>query len=100
MTLGDLEARFANVSAERTHHQDQQLGTVACREALAAAGMGNYGVGAVLVDPNGKIAEQGRNSVFFPHFRSDLHAEMVVMNAFEERYPAIDNMEVTRSSVP
>ena len=92
MTLGDLEARFANVSAERTHHRDQQLGTVACREALAAAGMGNYGVGAVLVDPNGYVVEQGRNSVFFPHFRSDLHAEMVVMNAFEERYPTIDNM--------
>jgi tRNA(Arg) A34 adenosine deaminase TadA len=90
MTLGDLEARFTNVSAERTHHRDQQLGTVACREALAAAGMGNYGVGAVLVDPNGYVVEQGRNSVFFPHFRSDLHAEMVVMNAFEERYPAID----------
>ena len=92
MTLADLGARFAKVSAERTHHRDQQLGNIACREALAAAEMGNYGVGAVLVDPNGTVVEQGRNSVFFPHFRSDLHAEMVVMNAFEERYPAVDNM--------
>jgi cytosine deaminase len=90
MTLRDLEARFANVSAERTHLRDQQLGTVACREALAAAGMGNYGVGAVLVDPKGTVVEQGRNLVFFPHFRSDLHAEMVVMNAFEERYSVVD----------
>lgn len=43
MTLGELEARFANVSVERTHHRDQQLGTLACREALAAAGMGTTG---------------------------------------------------------
>jgi hypothetical protein len=40
MTLGELEVRFGNVSAERTHHTDQQLGMLACREALAAAGMG------------------------------------------------------------
>src|SRR5262249_58387328 len=53
---------------------------------------GNYGVGAVLVDPRGEILEQGRNRVFFPNFRSDFHAEMVTMNAFEERHPEVDNM--------
>ena len=57
-----------------------------------AARTGNYGVGAVLVDPEGQIAEQGRNMVFFPHFRSDLHAEMVVMTAFEQRHPAAESM--------
>jgi len=51
MTLADLEAVFVSVSAERTHHKDQDLGIVACAEALAAARSGNYGVGAVLVDP-------------------------------------------------
>ncbi len=61
MTIEDLEARFATVSAERTHHRDQHLGIVACTEALAAAKTGNYGVGAVLVDPKGEIVEQGRN---------------------------------------
>jgi hypothetical protein len=54
MTLTDLEVSFAHVSAERTHHKDQDLGIVACAEALAAARAGNYGVGAVLVDPRGK----------------------------------------------
>lgn len=92
MTLSDLESRFAHVSTEPAEHRDQELGVVACREALTAARVGNYGVGAVLVDPNGRVVEQGRNAVFFPHFRSDLHAEMVVMNAFEERHPAMDNM--------
>jgi tRNA(Arg) A34 adenosine deaminase TadA len=92
MTLADLEARLVHLSAERTTHRDQTLGVVACAEALAAARAGNYGVGAVLVDPQGEILEQGRNAVFFPRFRSDFHAEMVTMNAFEERHPHVDSM--------
>src|SRR5262245_584440 len=92
MTLQDLEARFAVVSAEPTHYQDQQVGMVACREALVAAQRGNYGVGAALVNPGGGVVAQGQNTVFYPHFRSDLHAEMVVMNVFEERHPEVDSM--------
>lgn len=92
MTLEDLEARFPALVGERTHHRDQRLGVLACSEALAAARTGNYGVGAVLIDPGGELLERGRNSVFFPHFRSDMHAEMVVMTAFEERRPAVENM--------
>ena len=92
MTLQDLEARFAGVSAEPTYYHDQQLAMIACQEALLAAVRGNYGVGAVLVDPHGTIVAQGQNAVFYPHFRSDLHAEMVVMNAFEDRHPEVDTM--------
>jgi len=65
---------------------------MACREALAAAQTGNYGVGAVLVDPEGKVIERGQNQVFYPDFKSDRHAEMMVMNTFEEKHPDIDNM--------
>jgi len=92
MTLADLEASFVSVSAEA--HASQRSGSwiVACAEALAAARSGNYGVGAVLVDPKGEILELGRNRVFFPRFRSDLHAEMDTMNAFEERHPEVTNM--------
>jgi cytosine deaminase len=92
MRLEDLEARFSTVSAERTSHADQHLGMIACAEALAAARLGNYGVGALLIGPGGEILERGRNAVFFPHFRSDLHAEMVVMTAFEQRHPAVESM--------
>jgi cytosine deaminase len=49
-------------------------------------------VGAVLIDPSGTVIAYGQNTVFSPHFRSDLHAEMVVMNAFEERHPEVDTM--------
>jgi tRNA(Arg) A34 adenosine deaminase TadA len=92
MTLQELEARFAAVTAEPEHYHDQQLGMVACQEALVAAQRGNYGVGAVLVNPRGTVVGQGQNTVFYPHFRSDLHAEMVVMNAFEDRHPEVDSM--------
>jgi len=55
MTLQDLEARSAGVSADPASYQDQQLGMVVCQEALVAARRGNYGVGAVLVNPQGTI---------------------------------------------
>jgi len=90
--LSDLEARLAQPSAERTDGGDQHFGILACREALEAARIGNYGVGAVLVDRGGAVVERGRNSVFFPRFRSDLHAEMVVMNSFEDRFPSMEDM--------
>jgi tRNA(Arg) A34 adenosine deaminase TadA len=90
--LQDLEARLTSLAAESPHHPDQDLGIIACWEALAAAQAGNYGVGAVLVAPDSTIVAQGRNAVFFPGFRSDLHAEMVVMNAFEARHPTLETM--------
>lgn len=92
MTLGDLKTRFADVSAEPGGHPDQRLGMVACEEALQAAAAGNYGVGAVLVDPRGEMVGRGQNMVFVPHFRSDLHAEMVVMNSFEEGHRTVNSM--------
>ena len=65
---------------------------MACEEALTAARAGNYGVGAILVGPNGEVIERGSNQAFYPMFRSDLHAEMVVLNAFEDRYHEATDM--------
>lgn len=61
--------------------------------ALQAANMGNFGVGSVLADDKGNIASAGHNEVFKPYFRSDLHAEMVVMNQFENSNKDMDNLE-------
>ena len=90
--LAGLECTFAAIRARSTPHGDQELALQACHEALAAAREGNYGVGAVLIDPAGAVAERGHNLAFQPSFRSDLHAEMVVMNAFEERCPETGSM--------
>jgi len=58
----------------------------AIEEAILAVKEGNFGVGAVMVDPSGAIVQRGHNRVFAPYFRSDLHAEMDVLTRFEERF--------------
>lgn len=90
--LADLERRFAAIGSWSTQYADQEIALQACQEALAAVGEGNYGVGAVLIDPSGAVVERGHNLAFQPTFRSDLHAEMVVMNAFEARFPETESM--------
>ena len=65
----------------------------ALEEAVAAAKEGNFGVGAVLVDPNGNVIVRGHNHVFHPHFRSDIHAEMDVMTKFEDTYKEVTSLK-------
>ena len=52
-------------------------------QSLIASSKNTFGVGAVIVDANGKVIVEGHNQVFNPYFRSDLHAEMVVLNKLE-----------------
>ncbi|NJD51479.1 MAG: nucleoside deaminase [Candidatus Methanoperedens sp.] len=52
--------------------------------ALKGVDSGNFGVGCILVDIHGNVVVQGHNEVFHPYFRSDRHAEMVVMDEFED----------------
>lgn len=65
---------------------DEKYMLLACQEAYKAYESGNFGIGAILVDENGSVVSKGHNSVFNPSFRSDLHAEMVVMNQFESHH--------------
>lgn len=60
--------------------------------ALKSVDSGNYGVGSILVGADGEIAAMGHNLVYFPYFRSDLHAEMVAVNNFEEKNPQITTL--------
>jgi tRNA(adenine34) deaminase len=64
----------------------------AIEEAILAVKEGNFGVGAVIVDPEGNIVQRGHNRVFTPYFRSDLHAEMDAMTHFEERFKSLNSM--------
>lgn len=61
--------------------------------ALSSVDSGNYGVGSLLVDSGAEIVSLGHNLVYSPYFRSDLHAEMVVVNNFEEKHPEITTLE-------
>jgi cytosine deaminase len=66
---------------------------LACTLALEAGSTGNFGVGCLLINEVDDVILTSRNEVFTPYFRSDRHAEMVVMNAFEDRYPETATME-------
>jgi cytosine deaminase len=92
MDLLSLERRFEDLRTKGATHSDQDLGLLACEQALQAARQRNYGVGAVLVDPEGQVILRGQNEAFVPAFRSDRHAEMVVMSAFEACGSEVESM--------
>ncbi len=72
---------------------DDCFAWLTCVLALKAVHMDNFGVGCVLIDSNNNVVVHGHNQVFKPYFRSDRHAEMVVMDKFEDA-----NHEVTSMS--
>lgn len=63
-------------------HSDDYFAWVSAIWALQAIVNNNFGIGCVLVNEK-KIISEGHNHVFTPFFRSDRHAEMVVLNKFE-----------------
>ncbi len=64
-----------------------------CVLALKAVNSGNFGVGSILVDQIGNVISWGHNEVFRPYFRSDRHAEMVVMDKFEDAKKGTANLD-------
>jgi tRNA(Arg) A34 adenosine deaminase TadA len=52
-------------------------------QALISVKEGGYGIGAILLDQNGKIISKAHNSQIQKH-RSDLHGEMTLLTNFEE----------------
>jgi tRNA(Arg) A34 adenosine deaminase TadA len=64
-----------------------------CILALKGVSSGNFGIGCILVDDDYNVIGEGHNQVHKPYFRSDLHAEMVVMNQFEDEYKNLTNLK-------
>lgn len=87
ISLDQLDAKINGFVAD-PKYQDDRFALVALQEAIIAAREDNYGIGACLVRENGEIVQTGHNHVFEPYFRSDLHAEMDVLNRYEERMKA------------
>lgn len=81
-SLDELEKRLSSFGPSSKFPHDKYI-LATLYEALAAAREGNFGVGAVLVNERGEVVERGHNRVFWPYFRSDLHAEMDVLTKFE-----------------
>ncbi len=76
-----------------SRYPDDAAAKICIEEALAAVDEGNFGIGCLIVDSQGRTVARGHNHVFFPHFRSDLHGEMVVMNAFEDAHLRLPSMK-------
>lgn len=60
--------------------------------ALQSVDSGNFGVGCILIDLSGNVIIHGHNEVFNPYFRSDRHAEMVVMDRFEDTHRDLSDL--------
>lgn len=67
-------------------YRDDVVGLVVVKDAIVSLKAGSGGIGACLVDgTTGKIVERGRNRQYSPYFRSDMHAEMDLLNRYEDR---------------
>lgn len=75
----DLQQLTAELSTEQ-----DWFSWLSVIQALIASDQGTFGVGAIIVDSENEIVVAGGNQVFKPHFRSDLHAEMVVLDKLED----------------
>ena len=83
--LNELEKKLKAFTPDSKYPHDLFI-KIALEESIVAAKEGNYGVGAILVDKNGEIVLKGHNKLFKPYPRSDLHAEMDLLNQFEDKF--------------
>lgn len=91
-SLRELKTRVEKLVPDENYPHDAFV-IITLQEAIDAALEGNFGVGAVLIRNRKEIVQRGHNRVFYPHFRSDMHAEMDVMTKFEERHKKIERMD-------
>lgn len=88
--LNEIE-REINAYVPDPHYEDDPFILITLKEAIQGSTAYNGGIGACLVnEANGEVVERGHNRQYEPYFRSDLHAEMDVLNRYEDR------MKVTR----
>jgi len=80
--LQNYAAQVKALAADPAYADDARV-LLTIQQAYNAMAEGNPAVGAVLVDGEGRVVLEGRCRVFYPQFRSDLHAEMDVLNEFE-----------------
>jgi len=83
--LAAIEARIERLTPDSAF-KDDRYGLIVVKEALTSLKEGSGGIGACLVDAKtGQLVETGRNRQYRPYFRSDMHAEMDLLNRYEDR---------------
>jgi cytosine deaminase len=92
--LDFIEKRIRNYTPD-PRYPDDVFVLVTLREGLQGGKERNGGIGACLVrKATGEIIERGHNRQYVPYFRSDLHAEMDLLDRYEEK------VRMTRSKDP
>jgi tRNA(adenine34) deaminase len=85
MELSELALRV-NAYPVNAEFRDDAIGLRCCELALNALTSGNYGVGAVLMDSAGNILIEEENQVFTEKFCSAGHAEMRLIDQYEDKF--------------
>lgn len=80
-TLMDEVKRFT----PDPNYPDDPYVLITLEEAILAGLEGNAGIGAILINPEGNVFHRDHNRMFTPYFRSDYHAEMVLLTHVEEQ---------------
>lgn len=81
--LLSLHEELAGLSDQRPH---DGYARIAIEQATEGGLEGNAAVGALLVDPDGRVMLADRNRMLAPRFRSDLHAEMALLTRYEDEH--------------
>jgi cytosine deaminase len=93
---GNSDSEFSELEKTVGHlvpdpqYRDDRFILATLRESIAAKREGSGGIGACLVrEDTGEIIARGHNRQYSPHFRSDMHAEMDLLNRYEETMKAV-----------
>ena len=78
-----LMALRAEVGGHRDREPHDRYSRIAIGQAIEGGLEGNAAIGALIVDPDGEVILSERNRMFVPRFRSDFHAEMVLLTRYE-----------------
>ena len=83
----ETRARLLELAEEMAGHPDRRphdgYSRIAIGQAIEGGLEGNAAIGALIADPDGEVILIERNRMFVPRFRSDFHAEMVLLTRYE-----------------
>jgi cytosine deaminase len=86
-----LERQVRTLAPDPHYPQDPFI-LITLQEAIAARQEGSGGIGACLIrESTGEIVMRGHNRQFSPYWRSDMHAEMDLMNRYEDSVRILKN---------
>jgi cytosine deaminase len=92
--LPELVEKFLVLAPKEPKPHDRFV-RIAIEQAFLGANLGNFAVGAVIVDASGKVIQRGHSRVQRPYLRTDMHAEMHALTCLEERYKFRSRHEVS-----